>query len=114
MILLLIEAVVLIFLLKTIIDDDVSLLSASLLTIMTTFGMNGLVYLFAALLGEIFSPLAGGILALLLGGGIAAVGLGAAVSLLYGAPLKTASLVSLIFLGVCIGLSLGYRLLFGF
>ena len=89
MLLLLIEAGILIFLLKTIVDEDISILSALLLTVVTLVGMNGLVFLFSAIFVGIFSPVLGVILALLLGGGIAAVGLGAAVSLLYGAPLKT-------------------------
>ena len=103
MLLLLIEAGILIALLKTIVDEDISLISAFLLTFVTLVAMNGFVYLFLPL---------GGIPALLLGGGLTTVGLGAAVSWLYGAPWKTASLVSLVFLVVCVALSLCFQLLF--
>ena len=103
MLLLLLEAGILIALLKTILDDDMSFLTAFLLTLATLVALNGFVHLLLPL---------GGITALFLGGGIVAIGLGAAISFLSGAPLKTASLVSLVFLATCIGLSLGFQLLF--
>jgi hypothetical protein len=79
------------------------ILSAVILTLVVTIAMNVLV--------SLFEPL-GGIMAILLGGGIATVGLGAAISFLYGAPLKTATWISLVFLVVCIALSIGIQLLF--
>ena len=100
---LLLEAAVLISLLKTFFDEEASLISAVILTIATIIAMNSLVYLFLPL---------GGILALLLGGWIASSGLGAAISFIYGAPWKTASMISAIFLVACIVLSLGVQLLF--
>ena len=103
MLVLIIEAAVLVYLLKTFFDEDASIISAIVLTIVTIIAMNSLVYLFLPL---------GGILALLLGGWIASSGLGAAISFIYGAPWKTASLISAIFLVACIVLSLGVQLLF--
>ena len=103
MLLLLIEAGILISLLKTFFDEEASIISAVILTIATIIAMNSLVYLFLPL---------GGILALLLGGCVTTVGLGAAISFIYGAPWKTASLISAIFLVACIVLSLGVQLLF--
>ena len=100
---LIVQSVILIVLLKTCVDEDASLLSAVLLTLATLLAMSGLIYLLLPL---------GGILALLLGGTLAAVGLGAAISFIYASPLKTATLVSVIFLVSCIIVSLGFQFLF--
>jgi len=99
--LLLIEAGILICILKVVFDENVSFLSALILTFVVFIAMNVLVSLFLPL---------GGIAALLLGGGIASVGLGVAISWLCGAPLKTATWISLAFLGICIALSIGAQL----
>ena len=102
MLTLLIDAGILICLLKAVFDEDASFLSALILTFVVLVAMNVLVSLFIPL---------GGIVALLLGGGIAAIGLGAAISFLYAAPLRTATWISLVFLGTCIAVSIGFQLL---
>jgi hypothetical protein len=100
-------AIVLVCLLKVAFGEDVAVLSALFLSFCTLVGMGILVYL--------LQPLVGDILALLLGGGITACGLGAAISYMYGAPLKTATWISAAFLVIYIVLSIvinvGFQLL---
>ncbi|MEM7455591.1 MAG: hypothetical protein AAF456_14655 [Planctomycetota bacterium] len=101
MLMILIDAVVLMVLLKMVSDDDIEFVTALVIGFVTAIATTALAMALGSFLG---------IAGLILAGVIAAVGLGIAVSSFFGVEIKRAMLIGLIFMIVHIGISLGINL----
>ena len=101
---LLIGAGILIVLLNVICGDEVEMIPAVIIAFCTLVGWSIIHFLLLSLLPAIA--------ALIVSAAIVTVGLGAALSLILGTPLKSSCIVALAFLGCHLAISIGIGLLF--
>lgn len=95
-----IDSLVLIFLLKTINDDDVGFASAFFVAVGTAIGTSVLAFALGSIMG-----IAGVVVATV----VAAALLGVAVSALFGVEIKRSFLIGAIFMVVHIGAGIGFQ-----
>ncbi len=101
---LLIDALILMALLKLIIDEEGSLLAAGVLALGTSIVINGIVFALAPALGILALPIA-----VILPGII----LGVCISAIYGAEIKRAFLIAGLFIGIRLAYGIALALMFG-
>lgn len=103
MLMILIDAFILIALLKVINDDEIELLTAGIVALVTSIGTSALAYALASAMG---------VWGIVVAGVVAAAGLGIAVSSLFGVEIKRSMLIGFIFMILHIGIGVSISLAF--
>jgi hypothetical protein len=99
-----IDALVLMVPLKAISDEDVDFRTAALIAVVAAIGTMALAFGLSLALG---------MLGVILAAIVAAVGLGVAVSAMFGAEIKRSFLIAVLFVVIHVGVSLGFQSMLG-